>query len=84
MGRDGRHRRCWRLPGIGRVRPARAAGANATHEGTALPAVTPVPPGQSVLLTLLRSPAQAGVSHRLKNRIGVQAGVPSCHQLVFT
>lgn len=45
MGRDGRHRPRCRLPAMGRVRPARAAGANATHEGTALPAVPPVPPG---------------------------------------
>lgn len=45
MGRDGRHRRCCRLPGIGRVRPARAAGANATHEGTCPPCCHPCAPG---------------------------------------
>lgn len=50
----------------------------------ALPAVTPVPPAGGVGGALLRSPARAGVSDRLRSRVGVQAGVPSCHQLLFT
>lgn len=48
MGRDGRHRHCWRLPGSARVRPFQSHGANATHEGAAVPAGTPCPPGRGV------------------------------------
>lgn len=46
MGRDGRHRHRSQLPGIGRVRPARAAGADATHEGPGATVTCVAPAGR--------------------------------------